>query len=103
MPKLIQIEGLSEQTIEILNNEAKKRRLSRNQLLQIVIGNFTKNAELNWAEKTLNEPLEDVANQLNLLTTAMNNSAKNMSSDLKILIAINQKFLDTWSQLMDDN
>lgn len=85
MAKLIQVEGLSEEVIQILNGEAEKNGLSRNALLVLVIETFAKNVQAVDATEILALPLQDVTQQLNQLTFAISNSNHNISNDFNAL------------------
>ncbi|UOX37937.1 hypothetical protein [Weissella cibaria] len=85
MAKIIQVEGLSEEVIPILNGEAEKNGLSRNALLVLVIETFAKNVQAVDATEILALPLQDVTQQLNQLTFAISNSNHNISNDFNAL------------------
>ncbi|AVO65841.1 hypothetical protein [Weissella cibaria] len=85
MAKIIQVEGLSEEVIQILNGEAEKNGLSRNALLVLVIETFAKNVQAVDATEILALPLQDVTQQLNQLTFAISNSNHNISNDFNAL------------------
>lgn len=85
MAKIIQVEGLSEEVIQILNGEAEKNGLSRNALLVLVIETFAKNVQAVDATEILALPLQDVTQQLNQLTFAISNSNHNISNDFNSL------------------
>ena len=85
MAKIIQVEGLSEEVIQILNGEAEKNGLSRNALLVLVIETFAKNVQAVDATEILALPLQDVTQQLNQLTFAISNSDHNISNDFNAL------------------
>lgn len=79
------VRNLSKKTVEIIENEAQKNNISRNSLLQLILENFAENAEQNNATKLLSGPLEDVVNQLNVLTKTMNNSTKVAGDDIQAI------------------
>lgn len=81
----ITIRNIPQKTIQIIDEEAQKNKISRNSLLQIIIENFAENAEQNNATKLLSGPLEDVVNQLNVLTKTMNNSTKVAGDDIQAI------------------
>lgn len=77
----IQIEGLSNDVIEVLNREADRNNLSRNSLLILLVETFSKNVKMLEASQELSAPLADVAQQLNQLTHSITKSNKNISED----------------------
>ena len=85
MAKIIQVEGLSEEVIQILNGEAEKNGLLRNALMVLVIETFAKNVQAVDATEILALPLQDVTQQLNQLTFAISNSNHNISNDFNAL------------------
>jgi len=85
MAKIIQVEGLSEEVIQILNGEAEKNGFSRNALLVLIIETFAKNVQAVDATEILALPLQDVTQQLNQLTFAISNSNHNISQDFNAL------------------
>lgn len=85
MANIIQVEGLSENTIKVLNDESERNNVSRNALLQIIIDNFVQNLEQANATEILLEPLQDVTKQLNTLTHATTKSQHAISKDLMTL------------------
>ena len=85
MTNIIQVEGLTDHIIQLLNDEAERNNISRNALLQIVIENFANNLEQANANEILLEPLQDVTKQLNTLTHATTESQAAISHDLTAL------------------
>ena len=85
MTNIIQVEGLTDHIIQVLNDEAERNNISRNALLQIVIENFANNLEQANANEILLEPLQDVTKQLNTLTRATTESQAAISHDLTAL------------------
>lgn len=85
MANIIQVEGLSEHTIKVLNDESERNNVSRNALLQIIIDNFVQNLEQANATEILLEPLQDVTKQLNTLTHVTTESQHAISKDLMTL------------------
>ena len=85
MTNIIQVEGLTDHIIQVLNDEAERNNISRNALLQIVIENFANNLEQANANEILLEPLQDVTKQLNTLTHATTDSQHAISHDLTAL------------------
>jgi hypothetical protein len=99
MKNIIQIEGLSNHAIKILNGEAERNHVSRNAILQIVIENFTHNLEQANATEILLEPLQDVTKQLNTLTHVTTESQHAISKDLMTL----KEAIDRMIQYMYDD
>lgn len=99
MKNIIQIEGLSNHAIKILNDEAERNHVSRNAILQIVIENFTHNLEQANATEILLEPLQDVTKQLNTLTHVTTESQHAISKDLMTL----KEAIDRMIQYMYDD
>lgn len=91
MSKIIQVEGLDDTIIEVLNREAQKNSLSRNALLVLVIETFAQNVEMVESAEKLALPLQDVTQQLNQLTHAITNSNYNISNDFNALRDVTQK------------
>lgn len=85
MQNSVLIRGLSEHVLEVLDAEAKRNKISRNSLLQIIIETFSKNVELVEATDILNEPLEDVTKHLNKLTQVVTDSNRAVSYDIAAL------------------
>ena len=85
LTNIIQIEGLKEHTIKVLNDEAERNHVSRNALLQIIIENFATNLEQANATEILLEPMQDVTKQLNTLTHVTTESQHAISYDLTAL------------------
>jgi len=85
MAKIIQIEGLSDHGIEVLNQESERNKISRNSLLMLIVETFIQNVELQNATEILSEPLEDVTKQLNKLTQAVTDSNRAVSYDIAAL------------------
>lgn len=81
MAKKIEIEGLSDDVIEVLNREADRNSLSRNSLLILLVETFSKNVKMLAASQELSAPLADVTQQLNQLTHSITKSNKNISED----------------------
>lgn len=81
MAKKIEIEGLSDDVIEVLNREADRNSLSRNSLLILLVETFSKNVKMLEASQELSAPLADVTQQLNQLTHSITKSNKNISED----------------------
>ena len=74
----ILVRKIDSKVLQIIDEEAKKNSMSRNQLLQNVLAEFAKDVEQKRATKNLIEPLEDVKNQINLLRTALDHSTENV-------------------------
>ncbi|MFH7316252.1 hypothetical protein ACHWP0_07655 [Weissella cibaria] len=91
MAKIIQVDGLDDEIIKILNREAQKNSLSRNALLVLVIETFAQNVEMVESAENLALPLQDVTQQLNQLTHAISNSNYNISHDFNALRDATQK------------
>lgn len=81
MSKKIEIDGLSDDVIAVLNREAERNNLSRNSLLTLVVETFAKNVKMLDASQELSAPLSDVTRQLNQLTHSVTKSNKNISED----------------------
>lgn len=88
MAKIIQVDGLTNHDIDVLNDEAARNKVSRNSLLLLVIETFVKNVELSNATDILNEPLQDVTKQLNKLTEAVTNSNRGVARDMQNLVTV---------------
>lgn len=99
MKNIIQVEGLSNHTIKILNDEAERSHVSRNAILKIVIDNFAHNLEQANATEILLEPLQDVTKQLNTLTHVTTESQHAISKDLMTL----KEAIDRMIQYMYDD
>ena len=99
----ILVRKIDSKVLQIIDEEAKKNSMSRNQLVQNVLAEFAKDVEQKQATKNLIEPLEDVKNQINLLRTALDHSTENVSYDLKMLTEVNKKFTKILSQFLKEN
>ncbi|MBS0949247.1 hypothetical protein JK159_02465 [Weissella minor] len=102
MKQRVELE-INRRDVEVLNAEAKRQNLSRAKLLELVIQNFITNIQNNKAEQLLQIPLQDIGQQLDMLTRAQNENTHILSEENQNIIkGLNQIIANQIANNLDE-